>query len=360
MNAQELKSKITESDIIKLLGRMGSDEYIDTEEAFLFRTACHHGQKYKLYYYKESKYFHCYSECFDSFDIIELVCRNKDYSFGEAINWICIQLDIPTLTCGFGTQNGKISDWDFINNIRRKKKDLMPITKKDFYDASILNIFQRMYWQGWVDEGIDIPSMIKYGILYCTLQQKIIIPHYNIDNQLMGIRARLMLEEEVEQYGKYCPFQMRNVMYSHPLSQNLYGININKEAIKRKSKIMLVESEKSVLQCYSFFKEDNFAVALCGGSFSNFQRDLILSLEVREVIIALDKEYQEVDSIEAKKWANHIIERFVNKLAPYCIVTVLWDTEGLLPYKSSPSDINKETLLKLMDSKIYVGCTEGK
>lgn len=360
MNAQELKSKITESDIIKLLGRIGSDEYIDTEEAFIFRTICHHGEKYKLYYYKESKYFHCYTDCSDSFDIIELVCRNKNYSFSEAINWICVQLDISTLTYGFCTQTGKINDWDFINNIRRKKKDSTTIIKKDFYDASILNIFQKMYWQGWVDEGIDILSMIKYGILYCTFQQKIIIPHYNIDNQLMGVRARLMLEEEIEQYGKYCPFQMKNMMYSHPLSQNLYGININKEAIKRKKKIMLVEGEKSVLQCNKMFGEDNFAVALCGSGFSNFQRDLILNLEVREVIIALDKEYREVDSIEAKKWANHIIERFINKLAPYCIVTVLWDTEGLLPYKSSPSDHGKETLLKLMDNKIYVGCMEVK
>ena len=104
------------------------------------------------------------------------------------------------------------------------------------------------------------------------------------------------------------------------------------------------------------FGEENFTVALCGNSFSNFQRDLILSLEVNEVIIALDKQYQNAESEEANKWAKHIRERIINKLAPYCIVTILWDTEDLLPYKSSPSDIGKATLLKLMDKKIYTQC----
>jgi len=104
------------------------------------------------------------------------------------------------------------------------------------------------------------------------------------------------------------------------------------------------------------FGEENFTVALCGNSFSNFQRDLILSLEVNEVIIALDKQYQNAESEEASKWAKHIRERIINKLAPYCIVTILWDTEDLLPYKSSPSDIGKATLLKLMDKKIYTQC----
>lgn len=355
LNAQELKAQINDNDVIKLLIRMGSEDYIDTEDAFIFKTVCHHGEKYKLYYYKESKFFHCYTDCGDSFDIIELVCRNKNYSFMEAINWICIQLNLSTLTYGFGQQNEMINDWDFINTIRRKKKEDTS-KQRDFYDSSILNIFQKMYWQVWIDEGISIKSMYKYGILYSTLQQKIIIPHYDINDQLMGVRTRLMIEEEVELYGKYCPFQISKVMYSHPLSQNLYGLNINKEAIKRKKKIMLVESEKGVLQCDTMFGKENFTVALCGNSFSNFQRDLILGLEVNEVIIGLDKQFHEVQSEEASKWAKHIRERIINKLAPYCTVTILWDTEGLLPFKASPTDFNKETLLKLMDKKIYAGC----
>ena len=81
-------------------------------------------------------------------------------------------------------------------------------------------------------------------------------------------------------------------------------------------------------------------------------------LGVREVIIALDKQYEVVDSEECKKWAKHIKEKIIDKLSPYVIVTVLWDTSGLLDYKDSPTDKGKETLLQLMDSKIYVGTND--
>ena len=40
------------------------------------------------------------------------------------------------------------------------------------------------------------------------------------------------------------------------------------------------------------------------------------------------------------------------------IVTVLWDVNGLLNYKDSPTDKGKETLLQLMDNKIYVGTND--
>ena len=81
-------------------------------------------------------------------------------------------------------------------------------------------------------------------------------------------------------------------------------------------------------------------------------------LGVREVIIALDKQFENVNSEECKKWAKHIKEKIIDKLSPYVIVTVLWDTNGLLGYKDSPTDRGKEILLQLMDNKIYVGTND--
>ncbi|MEG0737542.1 MAG: hypothetical protein RR441_11775 [Longicatena sp.] len=81
-------------------------------------------------------------------------------------------------------------------------------------------------------------------------------------------------------------------------------------------------------------------------------------LGVKEVIVALDKQYEDLDTDECKKWAKRIKENIITPLAPYLKVSVLWDTTGLLQYKDSPTDRGKETLLKLMDNKIYVGCNE--
>jgi hypothetical protein len=81
-------------------------------------------------------------------------------------------------------------------------------------------------------------------------------------------------------------------------------------------------------------------------------------LGVKEVIIALDKQYVDLDSEECKEWAEHIKKKIIIPLAPYFVVTVLWDTNNLLGYKDSPTDKGKDILLQLMDNKIYVGTLE--
>ena len=81
-------------------------------------------------------------------------------------------------------------------------------------------------------------------------------------------------------------------------------------------------------------------------------------LGVREVIIALDKQYQTLDSDECKNWSQHIKDKIIDKLSPFVSVSVLWDSTNLLSYKDSPTDKGKETLLKLMENKIYVGTNQ--
>lgn len=359
MTAQQLKERLSEEDIRKLLLEIGATFYYEDDDMWITDTICHHGNKPKLYYYKDSKSFHCYTEC-GQLDIIGIVMGYKDFTqeeFQKAINWICIKLNLDNCEYGFGKQE-QISDWEFIRSYKKslkkinKEKELVP------YDPSILKIFQPFYPKCWIDEGISIRSMKKYGIMYCVWQQKIIIPHYNISNELIGVRARSMLEMDIELYGKYAPFKIGNIFYNHSLGLNLFGLNHNMKAIQRKRKIMLVEAEKSVLQTDTMFGEDNFTVALCGSNLTDYQKGIILMLGVREVIIGLDKQYQELDSEECKKWAKHIKDKIIDKLSAFVIVTVLWDTNGLLGYKDSPSDKGKDTLLQLMNNKLYVGTNQ--
>lgn len=356
MTAQELKNCITEEDIRKLLLIMGATFYYEDNKVWITDTICHHGEKPKLYFYKESKMFHCYTEC-GQMDIISVVMKHNDYSkeeFQKAINWICIKLNLNTYGGFFGITE-KMNDWDFIkqysNRFYRKNAVLKDLT---LYNENILNIFQRIYHKSWIDEGISVSTMEKYNILYSTWQQKIIIPHYDRNDNLIGIRTRALIENEIELFGKYAPLKVGKNLYNHPLGQNLYGLNKNIEAIKSKQKIMIVEAEKSVLQTDSMFGCNNFTVALCGSNMSDFQRDLILDLGVREVIVAMDKQYNSTDSDECRKWAKHIKENIINKLSSFVVVSVLWDVTDLLGYKDSPTDKGKETLLKLMENKIYV------
>ena len=360
MTAQELKDKLTEEDIRLLITRdMGAIINYEDDDMWISNTVCHHGNRPKLYFYKDSMSFHCYTEC-GRLDIIGVVMGFKGYEeneFQKALNWICIKLNIDNCDYGFGKQS-QISDWEFIRSYKRQSKKQNDTKQLVPYDSKILKIFRKWYADEWIKEGISIETMEKYNIMYSTWQQKIIIPHYDINNQLIGVRGRSLVEEDIELFGKYTPFKVGRKFYNHSLGQNLYGLNNNIAAIQRKRKIMLVEAEKSVLQTDSMFGEDNFTVALCGSNLTSYQKGIILMLGVREVIVALDKQYETLDSEECKNWAKHIKEKIVDILSPYVSVTILWDTNDLLPYKASPTDKGKEVLLKLMENKIYVGTSE--
>lgn len=359
MTAQELKSKLTEDDIKKLLELMGATFYYEDDDMWITDTICHHGTKPKLYFYKDSMSFHCYTEC-GQLDIIGVVMGYKGYEqeeFQKAINWISVKLNLDNHVYGFGKQE-QISDWEFIKKYKKNKK----IKPKDKilvpYDKNVLNIFQHFYCQSWIEEGISVETMKKYNILYSTWQQKIIIPHYDMNNNLVGVRSRALLPDDIELFGKYAPFKIGNKFYNHSLGLNLFGLNHNINAIQKKRKIMLVEAEKSVFQTDTMFGEDNFTVALCGSNLTDYQKGMILMLGVREVIIALDKQYQTLDSDECKNWSQHIKDKIIDKLSPFVSVSVLWDSTNLLGYKDSPTDKGKETLLKLMENKIYVGTNQ--
>ena len=115
MTAQELKSKLTEDDIKKLLELMGATFYYEDDDMWITDTICHHGTKPKLYFYKDSMSFHCYTEC-GQLDIIGVVMGYKGYEqeeFQKAINWISVKLNLDNHVYGFGKQE-QISDWEFI------------------------------------------------------------------------------------------------------------------------------------------------------------------------------------------------------------------------------------------------------
>lgn len=356
MTIKDLKESITVDDVRTLLDLMGATISYEDENIWISNTICHQGTKQKLYFYKDSKTFYCYSEC-GYLDVIELVKQVNDIEKSyDAMNWICIKLNIDNCEYGFGKQE-QLDDWKFINKLKYKKNKKSQTEKElSKVPISTLNMFQKLYYSGWIEEGISIRSMRKHDILYSTWQQRIVIPHFNKNGDLVGIRGRSLIPSDVELFGKYSPLLTggtKDKFFNHELGLNLYGLDKNLTTIKRKRKIMLVESEKSVLQCDTMFGDDNFVVALCGSNLTKQHVKLILDLNPLEVIIGLDKQWKEVDDHEYEKWKKKIRDKFITPLAPYTKVSVLWDVNNYLDYKDSPTDKGYDILLKLMDEKIY-------
>ena len=200
----------------------------------------------------------------------------------------------------------------------------------------------------WLTDHISREAMDKYNILYSISQNKIIIPHYDIHNRLVGIRGRALNQWEVENLGKYMPVQIEGKWYSHPLSLNLYGLNMNYQNIKKTGIAFVFESEKSVLQ-FESFSIPNCAVASCGSNFNKYQVDLLMRYcAPREIVICYDREELPKES----KYFDKLYEiccRYNN----YCNMSFIYDT-GLGDLKDSPSDNGEEVFQKLLKGRVKV------
>ena len=143
-------------------------------------------------------------------------------------------------------------------------------------------------------------------------------------------------------------------MYNHPLSFNLYNINISKDNIRNIKKVIVYEGEKSCLKHGSYFGiENDISVAACGSNLINYQVELLLSLGVQEIIIGFDRQYKEIGDNEWKQWTKKLTQ-IHNKYNSMVNISFLFDKtkEGLLNYKDSPIDQGKDVFLYLFKNRI--------
>ena len=360
IDLNSLNERITVEDVKLIMEILDADFSQETDTEIKYRTICHGGNKHKLYFYKESMTFYCYSECGRIGSIIDLVKMVKEFdNIYSSAEWIAKKLGISTFKIGsFGDTSidtPRIDDWNYINFLKRKQNKQTRSNGFEILDDKILNMFQNFHPSEWIEEGITHEVMKAFEIGYSTWQERITIPHRDKDCNLIGIRGR-SFSDDAMMFAKYAPLLTGNITgktcYAHNLGDNLYGLNLNKECIKSKRKIMLVEAEKSVMQMASFFGiENNYSVAICGSNLSKRQIELILELAPLEIIVALDKEYEELDSNEYKVWQDKMLKKFVKPLSPYVKVSVIVDRDNLLGLKESPTDRGRETFLKLFNDR---------
>lgn len=365
MRAQELNEVITLEDVKTILTELGAQHILDhssisnKKEDLVTNTICHNisDGSMKLYYYHDSRNFHCYTDCQKNYSIFDLVITSHalkgiELRFPEAIGWVCLKLGIKQTHYekpeGFGHENKGNSELDYYSKFNKKKE---PSVKLENHSEQIFYMFSDYHHPAFLEDHISSEAMDKFEIMYDYARHRIIIPHRKHDDgSLIGIKTRSLNQWEIDSGFKYIPLKTEKILYSYPTYANLYGYWQNKETIKKLKRAILFEAEKSVLQCETFYPEENIALALCGSNLSSFQVQLILDLGVEEIYLALDKE--NTDTIDEKniKYQEKLL-RMGRLLAPYVRVYVIYDDDGVLELKDSPSDKGKQVLENLMSQK---------
>lgn len=353
INLKQLKENITDEQIIEILKFLGANKYNDIGKSIIFPTICHNiddsDASMKLYYYKSNKMFHCYTECDGSFDIIDLIMRNhknnnKEINFYEALDIIF-------------SFTGKI---DYIYNGQKKYQSIGDYYKRKGTNYNLepcnphaLDIFYFYPTIEWLNEGISVKTMKDFNILYSPKENKIVIPHYDKNGILVGIRGRSLDEEDAIRNGKYRPLRIESNYYAHPLSYNLYGLNISKENIAIYREAIVFEGEKSVLKFHDMSNYYNTSAAVCGSTINKIQVMELVNAGAKEIILAFDKEYDSSNSKDAEKYFNKL-QGLANKYKNYCNFSFIYDMDSSLNIKDSPIDKGLLIFTKLYKKRIRV------
>lgn len=363
LDKDRIKNSLSIDNIKKILIDLGSDEpvYSKRDNALIAQTICHGGEKHKLYYYIDNQIFHCYTDCGDSFDIYELIIRTKrnkgiHLTFPQVVRYVANKSGIFLYENTEFTEDlqqyEKIDDWNWIKQFTSKKHEESK-TEVKIYNEKILEMFCYKPHKEWLEDNISQEAMRKFEIGYWDKFHKITIPHRDICGNLIGVRGRALMKEDVQAGNKYMPLTVEKNLLTHQLGKNLYGIYQNKDTIIKTGKLFLVESEKSVLQIETMYPGFNYSLAVCGSNITDDQCEMIKELGVTKCYIAFDKEYEDYKSRIAKLYYLKLI-RYAQKLNPYMTVYLVMDRQGLLHKKDSPSDKGKMIFEKLLDDKIEI------
>lgn len=362
-DADSLKNGMSINEVFDYLTNMGIRGMWLDENTLVFETCCHNhcGEgSLKMYYYDNTKLFNCYTGC-GRFDIFELLSKmsvienNEELSVVEAI-------DQYLETKGFVT----VGKSDSLNGTPESDKEYIPPTI-NYYTFNEYLQLPRVIVNDWEREGISAQTQRRYNIRYSYSSSGITLPHVDENNQLMGIRQRLINPQDIMEYGKYRPWMRKGVMYSSPLSFYLFGLQFNSSNIKRVKKAFVMEGEKSCLKGEDMLGyRDNVVVASFGMHFSRHQYEKLKSLGAEEIVFGFDRQFVErgdKEYLALMKIYKSISDRY-ESLDANIKFSFMIDTELITDYKDAPVDKGFDALMSLYqerkDTEFVKNEIEGK
>ena len=354
---KDIVESITLNDVKTFLESLGVTKIVihPDKDYLICPTICHNplyaAESMKLYWYQNNKIFRCYRECNEAMSIFTLykkfmsINENRDISDDEAEDYVkhCLKQIVRVNERKTRGEELDITKYKYTKNI--------PVL--DEYPTPILSYFTKYYHPLWLRDGITKEAMDKFQISFCIGQNKIVIPHFDINGRLVGIRARSIEPADIE-LGKYRPIQIGNTIYTHQLQFNLYGIYEHQIGIQHRRSAIIVEGEKSVLLDDGYYGDLANTVACCGSTFNKYHISLLTDiLGANEIIVALDKEYENCRDEKAKKYKEKLIA-MCKKYQNQASFSYIWDFDNVLKEKDSPFDRGKDIFEHLYKTRVKV------
>lgn len=261
-------------------------------------------------------------------DLFGYISEQKRVDFPEVLSVI---KDILHITDYYDFFDSKGIFGGFYERVRKRNVNMVRT-----YENSILDHYIKCGNLRFLNDNISLEAQRFFNIMYDVESQGIVIPIYSQLGQLMGakVRCNYNVPDGEMKYYYLTPCQM---------SSTLYGLSHNYSFLAG-NVILIFESEKSVMQCYSYGIRN--CVALGSGSISPKQIQMLYELNPKALIfmhdvgfefesimrnINISKSYSRFSEINFGYW-NYFNKNYKNKI--------------------SPSDSGKDELLRILHSEI--------
>ena len=216
----------------------------------------------------------------------------------------------------------------FLKKIRTYALKSNTAFQHDILDISELSKYKKEPIWEWIDEGIKPEVMDLFGIMADTKQNRIIYPVYDIDGNLINIKART-------RYANYKQLKIPKYINYYPVGVMDYfqSLNMTLPYIKEKNEVIIFESIKSVMKMYGWGYKN--CVSAEKHTLTKEQESLLVKLKTN-IVFAYDSDinYKQKD-----------VRKTLEKLKRITNVYIIEDRHKLLggtEAKNSPADCGKE------------------
>ena len=355
IDVKKLKKSLSLAHHKQIMLALGIPAYSENKEQIIYFSGDKNKDALKgspkLYFYKDSQIYFGYTSS-RSYDIISLVqtrlsLLKQPCSFLDACQFILDTTNINPDSISRVKKEGHVYDWSNLERFIRVRKYGNQLSE---YNRNIIDTLPSLYPQAWIDEGISEETMEKYQIRYYERCNQTVIPCFDDEARLVGVRVRNWDKDRVEQ-AKYMPLvTLDGQCYKFNTNQVFYGINYNKPEIERTGKVIIVESEKAVMKLDTYMGRHNIALGMYGSNLGIQRRNQLLKMGVNTVSYVVDNDFIGQDDTFFEQWREKI-RHFIKLWDGFCRVEIVWDNLGLLGPKENATDRTKEVWEQLWENR---------
>ena len=355
IDVKKLKKSLSLAHHKQIMQALGIPAYSENKEQIIYFSGDKNKDALKgspkLYFYKDSQIYFGYTSS-RSYDIISLVqtrlaLLKQPCSFLDACQFVLDTTNINPDSISHIKKDGHVYDWSNLERFIRVRKYGNQLSE---YNRNIIDTLPPLYPQAWIDEGISEETMDKYQIRYYERCNQTVIPCFDDEARLVGVRVRNWDKDRVEQ-AKYMPLvTLDGQCYKFNTNQVFYGINYNKPEIERTGKVIIVESEKAVMKLDTYMGRHNIALGMYGSNLGIQRRNQLLKMGVNTVSYVVDNDFIGQDDEFFEQWREKI-RHFIKLWDGFCRVEIVWDNLGLLGPKENATDRTKEVWEQLWENR---------